>query len=209
MLAQEALGKRHADGDRQALAERPGRRLDAGRLVDAVELGVARRHRVPLAEVLQLLERELVAGEVQRAVEQHRAVPCREHEAVAIGPAGVARVVAHDARVEQIGGGRHRHRHPRVTRVRGLDGVHRQRADGVDRELLAILGFIGHGPEPTCPSVQMSDSTTSRTRMTHGHRRWIAPVGTRPCSPAWASPAGHAQLGPVRPRARDSVESII
>ena len=39
--------------------------------------------------------------------------------------------------------------------------------------------------------------------MTPGYRRWIAPVGTCPCQPAWAAPAGHAQLGPARPRARE------
>ncbi len=38
----------------------------------------------------------------------------------------------------------------------------------------------------------MSDSQSPRTRMTHGYRHWIAPVGTRTCPPACASPAGHA-----------------
>ncbi len=41
-LAQEALGDRHADAVGEALAERAGRDLDAGRDVDAVALGVAR-----------------------------------------------------------------------------------------------------------------------------------------------------------------------
>ena len=42
------------------------------------------------AEVLQLLDREIVAGEVQPAVEEHRAVAGGEDEAVAVEPLRVA-----------------------------------------------------------------------------------------------------------------------
>src|SRR5680860_1080285 len=45
--------------------------------------------------------------------------------------------------------------------------------------------------------------------MTHGYRRRIAPVGTRTCPPACASPAGHARLGPARPRAHADRGSVI
>src|SRR5262245_26748255 len=46
-LGEEALGDAEADAVREALPERPGRHLDAGRVV---YLRVARRERVPLAE---------------------------------------------------------------------------------------------------------------------------------------------------------------
>ena len=88
---EELFRERHADGVGEALAERAGRRLDAGR--DA-ELGMARRLAVQLAEVAQLREREVVAGQVQQRIQQHRAVPVRQHEAVAAGPARIGRVVA-------------------------------------------------------------------------------------------------------------------
>ena len=58
---QPSLGYRHADGIRHALAERPCGGLDAGR--QAV-LGVAGRLRLPLAEPLDLFERQVVAGDV-------------------------------------------------------------------------------------------------------------------------------------------------
>ena len=86
-LAQEALGERHADAVGEALAERAGRDLDAGRHVHVVELRVARRDRAPLAEALQVVERDVVPGEVQHHVEQRRAVTGAEDEAVAVGPA--------------------------------------------------------------------------------------------------------------------------
>ena len=67
----------------EALAERAGRRLDARRVE---VLRVARRVRAELAELLDLVEAEVVAGEVQARVEQHRGVAGREHEAVAVRP---------------------------------------------------------------------------------------------------------------------------
>ena len=48
--AREPRGERHADAVREALAERAGRRLDAGRVA---VLGMTGRARVELAEVLR------------------------------------------------------------------------------------------------------------------------------------------------------------
>jgi hypothetical protein len=89
-----ALGEREADGGAEPLAERPGGHLDAGR--QAV-LRMARRLRAPLAEALELVERQVVAGQVQQRVEQRRGVPGREHEAVAVRPCRVGRVVPEEA----------------------------------------------------------------------------------------------------------------
>ena len=65
---EEALGDGHAHAVGEALAQRAGGRLDAGR--EAV-LGVAGGAAAPLAELLQLLERQVVAGQVEQGVEQH------------------------------------------------------------------------------------------------------------------------------------------
>ena len=43
-----------------------------------------------LAEVLQVVDGQIVAGQVQEGVDQHRAVAVGEHETVAIGPPGLA-----------------------------------------------------------------------------------------------------------------------
>ena len=87
---QPALGHGHADAVGEALAERAGGDLDAG---GVVHLGVARGGRAPLAERLEVVERQPVAGEVQHRVQQDRGVPGGEHEAVAVGPVGGAGVV--------------------------------------------------------------------------------------------------------------------
>ena len=130
---EQALAQRHADGGRDALAERPGGRLDAGRVA---VLGMAGGRRAELAEVLEVVERDPVPGEVQDRVQEHRCVPRGEHEAVAAGPVRVLRRVAHDARVEQVRHRGQRHRGAGVARVGLLDRVHRERADRVDAELV-------------------------------------------------------------------------
>ena len=55
---------------------------------------------------------------------------------IAVGPGRVGRVVLHHARVEQVGERRECHRRARVPRLRLLHGVHRQRADRVDGQLV-------------------------------------------------------------------------
>ena len=75
----------------EALAERAGGGLDAGGQCRARG---GRASRLPhWRKRLQLVERQVVAGEVQQRVEQHRAVAGREHEAVAVGPRRIGGVV--------------------------------------------------------------------------------------------------------------------
>ena len=122
-LGEEALGHRHADGVGDALPERAGRDLDARRVA---ALGVPGRARAPLAELLEVLEREVVAGQVQQRVLQHAGVAGAEHEAVAVGPLRVGRVGAQEALEDRVGQRRERHRRARVARVGLLHRVHRQ-----------------------------------------------------------------------------------
>ena len=135
-VGEEALGDRHPDAVREALAERPGRRLDTG---GVAVLRMSRRSRLPLAEALQLLEREVVAGEVQRAVLEDAGVAGAEHEAVAVLPVWVRRRVPHRLRVEQVRKRGKRHRRSRMACIRLLHGVHGERPDRVDRKLFDVL----------------------------------------------------------------------
>ncbi len=68
-----------------------------------VELGMPGRPAAPLAERLEVVERQVVARQVQQAVEQHAAVAGREHEAVPVGPVRVARVVLEVALPQHVG----------------------------------------------------------------------------------------------------------
>ena len=109
---QRAFSDRQTHGVGQPLAQRPGGGFDARRVAD---FRVARRFRVQLTEVLQLFHRQIVAGEVQQAIEQHRAVAVGKNKTVAVGPCGVSRVVFQVVAPQHFGDVRHAHRHARVT----------------------------------------------------------------------------------------------
>src|SRR5918996_4187611 len=89
VLRQEPLGYGHPDGVGEALPQRSRRGLDPG---GVAALGVPGRARAPLPERLELLQRQVVAAEVEQRVEQHGGVAAGEHEPVAIGPVGVGGV---------------------------------------------------------------------------------------------------------------------
>ncbi len=124
---QDQLGDRHPDRVGQPLPERAGRGLDPRGNAD---FRVTRGLRVQLAKRLEILDRQVVPGQVQQRVEQHRAVAVREHEAVAVGPRGVGRVVAQVVVPENLGDLGHPHRHAGVAGVGLLDRIHRQCANG-------------------------------------------------------------------------------
>ena len=98
---------------------------------------MARRLAVQLAEVAQLAHRQLVAGEVQQRVLQHRGVAVGEHEAVAVGPVRMRRVVLQVAAPQRDGDLGHAHRRAGVAAVGLLHRVHRQGADRVGHQRLA------------------------------------------------------------------------
>jgi len=111
---------------------------------------------VQLAELFDLVQRAgglvgdvvigvdlLDAAEEEHRVEQHRGVAGREHEAVAVGPDRVGRVVAQVVLPELVGDRRQRHRRPRVPRIRLLDRVDRERANRVYGELVDVLSHGG------------------------------------------------------------------
>ena len=126
-------GECHPDPVSESLPERTRGGLDSR---GEPELGVARRAAAEPTEPLQLLERQVVAREMEQGVEQHRTVSRREHEAVAVGPRRVVRLVAQEARPDHEGRIGHPHRHAGVAALGLLHGVDGEEAEGVDRELL-------------------------------------------------------------------------
>ena len=134
-LGEKPLRDREADAVRETLAERSGRRLDPRRVM---HLGMAGRLRAPLAELLEIVEREVVAGEMQRGVLEDARVARGEDEPVAVGPVRVRRAVIHHLGVEEIRERRERHRGAGMAGVRLLNRVHRERPDRVDREPLDV-----------------------------------------------------------------------
>ena len=130
------LGRdRHPDAVAEALPQRPGRGLDARR--DSM-FRMARGFAAELAEAFDLLERQVVAAQIERGVQQHRAVSGRQHEAIAPVPVRILRVVPHEAREQEIRHRRHPHRHPRMARVGLLHRVDRDYANRIDAKLIEV-----------------------------------------------------------------------
>mmetsp|Transcript_60835 Transcript_60835/g.161167 ORF Transcript_60835/g.161167 Transcript_60835/m.161167 type:complete len:209 (+) Transcript_60835:2280-2906(+) len=129
------MGFRHGHADRvgDALAERAGGDLDAS---GDVVLRVAGRERAQLAELPQVVEREVVAGQVEHAVLERARVTVREHEAVAVGPLGVSRRVLHHLCPQLVRDWGAAHCGTRVARVGLLHHVRRQHTHQIDAPLL-------------------------------------------------------------------------
>src|SRR5689334_10232138 len=91
LRAEDPLGECHADGVCETLPQRTGRGFHArGESV----LGVPGCLRMKLTKAPQLAYRQVIAGQVQDGVQQHRAMAVRKYEAIAVGPSRVGGVVA-------------------------------------------------------------------------------------------------------------------
>src|SRR6516162_2916931 len=84
------LRNAHAHTVAKALTKWAGRGLHS--LGEAI-LRMARGLAPKLSELFDLVQRQVIARQVQKAVQQHRAVTGRENQTVAIGPVRVSRVV--------------------------------------------------------------------------------------------------------------------
>ena len=90
---------RHADAIGEALAQRTGGDLNAGR---QSILRMAGSFRSKLAKVFDLVERQIVAGQMQQRIKQHRAVAGRKQKPIAIFPLRILRVVPQEARPKHV-----------------------------------------------------------------------------------------------------------
>ena len=104
-------------------------------------LRMARSPAAPLAKMFDVLEREIITGEVQKTVQQHTAVTCRKDEPIAVGPQRLLLIVPKKASPKHVRHWRRAHRQTGMTGVRILHRIHRQRANGVDAKLVK-MGLI-------------------------------------------------------------------
>ena len=174
---QPALGDRHADAVADALPQRPGRRLHAA---GVAVLGMSGATAVQLAEAADVVQRHgrlvgaatggvglLHAAQVQRRIEQHRGVTAGKHEAVAIGPERLGRIVTQELVEEHIGRRRQGHGRARMAAIGRLHGVHREGANGIDGERFDRLhrGRRSGGRSETAGRRKILTNGQSRTRL--------------------------------------------
>src|SRR5580765_7114567 len=94
-----------------------------------------------LAKTLQLIERQIITGQMQQTVYQHRPVARREQKSVAAEPLRIFRVVPEEFCPQDIRGRSHAERQPRMPGFRLLHRVERKRADRIDTKLVEV-GFL-------------------------------------------------------------------
>ncbi len=140
---QKTLGHGHADRVAGALTERAGGGFHPW---GEKRFRVAGRARAPLAEGLDVIQGQIVPGQVEERVEQHGTVASGKHEAVAIRPLGVARIVREVLLPKYVGHGRGTHGQARVARVGFLYGIDGKDADGIDGEVAELV----HAPSVGC-----------------------------------------------------------
>jgi len=127
------LSRGDADRHAEALTKRACGNFDARRLA---VLRMSGGVRSPLAELLELRHGQVVAGEVERTVEEGRGVAVGEDEAVAINPLRIRGIMLHDLVVEQIGDGCAAKRGAGVAGFCFFNGVDGEEAEGIDGELV-------------------------------------------------------------------------
>ena len=125
---QRALGDSQPHRVRQPLPQRPGGGFNPRGIAD---FRVARRFGMQLTEVFYLFDGQIIARQMQQAVEQHRRVAVGENKAVAIVPLRVFRIVLKEIVPQHLCDIGHAHRRAGVAGVGFLDCIHTQGADGV------------------------------------------------------------------------------
>ena len=136
---------RHAHCGSEALAERAGGDLD---VFGVVVLRVARGLRTPGAQVLQVLQLQAEAAEVQLHILRERGVAVGQHEAVAAHPILVGRVHVHHALEQGVGQWREAHGGARVSGTavfHRVGGEHPGRVNGAGVGLGPILRVVALG----------------------------------------------------------------
>ena len=130
---QVLFGHGHAHRVGDALAQGAGGGLDAA---GVAVLGMAGGQGAELAELLEVVDLQAVAEQVQQAIQQHGAVTGGQHKAIPVGPLGVGGIVLHLLAPDGVGGGRRAHGHAGVTGLGLLNALGGQDADRVDDHAL-------------------------------------------------------------------------
>ena len=153
--SQLPFGQRQPHRLGQTLAQWTGGDLDPD---GVARLGMARRERSELPELLQVGQLEALSGQMQHGVEQDRGVAGRQHETIAVGPGRVGRVIAKDPGEQHMGQRGQRHGGALMARsgpIRPIQGQAPNHRDPAPFEILLVveiggrrlLGGRGHQPK--------------------------------------------------------------
>src|SRR5215475_11916778 len=130
LTRQVCRGNRHTNTLSKSLTERT--RCDLNTWSKPI-LGMAWCLTTKLAEVLDLIERKIIACQMQQRIKEHGTMSTGKDEAVTSRPFRVARIVAQMTCPQSESHWRRAHRKSRVTGVCLLNGICGEKTDGIDR----------------------------------------------------------------------------
>ncbi len=130
LVGHHALGKGHAHGRGDALTEGTRGHFHAG---SHAEFGMTGSLRAELAEIADIVHGKVVSGKMQQSIEQHGGMAVGKHEAVAIGPCGIGRIMLQKTAPEGFGHVGHAEGRAGMTGLRFLDGVDGKGAYGIGK----------------------------------------------------------------------------
>ncbi len=128
--SQQLFCQRKTHGIGQPLPQRAGGCFYA---CGDAHLGMSRCFGMQLAELTQLVQRQVIAGQVQQGVKQHGTMPVGQDKAIPIRPGRICRIVAQMTRPQGFGDLGHSHWGARMAGIGLLHGIHGQRADCIGK----------------------------------------------------------------------------
>jgi len=132
IMRQIGFGQRQPDCRCRALSAWAGGGFDADCVAIFRMSGGAA---APLAEVFEVIQRDIETGQMQQGIQQHGSVSGAKDKAVTIGPLGIFGVKAQVVHPQRISHWRRAHRQARMPAVGFLHRIHRQGADGIDSKI--------------------------------------------------------------------------
>ena len=188
-LGHHALGECEADHVANTLTKRTRRHLNTRGVTN---LRMSRRQRTPLAKLLQVFERDVIARQMQRRVLEDADVAGRQDKAVAPRPMRLLRVVVEVLAVVEVCNRRECHCRAWMAGVRLLHAVHGERPNRGDR----TISEVGHVASPDEVLVR---AAIRRARKAIAKRRSPLPATTPSSEAAAATP------NPARPRPHSQI----
>ena len=147
-------GESETNAHCEALPERARRNLNAA---NELALGVTRRARTELAEVLEFVEQKRVrAGEMKERIDKRTAMPTGKHKAVAVSPFRMRRRKIQILEPERRSNVRLSHRAAGMTRLRFFHHIRDKNANRVRRQFQFRVFVFHGGYSTTLPPVPPS-----------------------------------------------------
>ena len=96
------------------------------------------RQAIPLAELLELFQRQIVAGQMEQAVEQHRTMTGGQYKTIPVGPIRILGVMSQELGPKHVSSIGHAHGHTGMAGIGLLHSINRQGPYSINTKLVKV-----------------------------------------------------------------------